>query len=702
MPRMNRILFALVLTICLTMVSLPLVWEDFSHYRLVLEEPIWHSKFDNFIDAVARVKNSLQIAIPDAQAQGVVTSKDQLAFITSIPASTYMAPATFMVPEDWTAELAAKKVALLDLGEDGVKINPVVSSSFVDGINLRGANLTATPLGVAVFATRNGPWPWGDGSIYSRDYGEPGQATLQTIKDLVGPLAREVSLYPGTWTISTKFTSSAHMMLKPMPGAILAVTIPDIAISGLSRANPCVVYWSNHGLESGEFVYLSGIAQAGGWRALNQHHIITKINADTFSIPVDTSRYAADYDPRADPGAYSQTVYIGAFRAGLYQCLDAAPGKVTFGPGAVDEVYPEWFGARADGASFSHRGINSAAASLLGGGTVKLADGRYVIASGLRLPNMVGLRGNGESSEIYLANNTTLPIDPLGDGYYPLVTNSIWNIALHQEGIKMRELKINGNRTNQKQSQKGVQIFNVDRALVENVRLTGIKGDALRTERCRHGKFDNNWIDGFSSDGILAFALNYYCSYDNNSVWGGTEISGVGIESEGRVGDDWSNFRNHFCSFNNNKVQYNRGKGMLLLGTSFSTATNNKIYQTGENGFTLIGCDTIDISGTIAVDCGITLPGPNRHGICLTGESYCESGRNFHINAIGCTASHCSGYGFLFSGESGSYKHDRITLVYSFANSNEMGDIYLQNLDNLIKHHNEGGLTLGSGVHHAH
>jgi len=82
--------------------------------------------------------------------------------------------------------------------------------------------------------------------------------------------------------------------------AICCVNAPA-AIEGLSKAAACVVTWTAHGLDSGDRVKLSGITQAQ-WLDLNGTHIITWINANTFSIPVNTSGFTLVYDPATDPG----------------------------------------------------------------------------------------------------------------------------------------------------------------------------------------------------------------------------------------------------------------------------------------------------------------------------------------------------------------------------------------------------------------
>lgn len=84
----------------------------------------------------------------------------------------------------------------------------------------------------------------------------------------------------------------------------LELTVVKRAIEDLSRANPCVVTWTGHGKSSGDKLIISGITQADWAAALNGTHICTVIDADTVSVPVDTSAIALAYDPGTDPGKY--------------------------------------------------------------------------------------------------------------------------------------------------------------------------------------------------------------------------------------------------------------------------------------------------------------------------------------------------------------------------------------------------------------
>ena len=252
--------------------------------------------------------------------------------------------------------------------------------------------------------------PRGDGRIYSRDYGEPSQSTLQAIKDFIGSNVREVSLHPGVWTISSKFSAPANLVLRPAPGAVLNVNIPDLHIAGLRRAEACVVTWSNHGLAARDIVYFSGITQTGGWTALNGHHAITKIDDNSFSIPVNTSGYASDYKPSTDPGVYSQTLYLQSFDAGTYQCLDAAPGKVIFGPGAVKEVYPQWWGAREGGENATYIQAAGNSIPITGGVTLRLPESLYAATVVIDKPDVI--IDSGYKSQSWSASYVQAASDP--------------------------------------------------------------------------------------------------------------------------------------------------------------------------------------------------------------------------------------------------------------------------------------------------
>jgi len=174
-----------------TLLTGPAVWSGiFDDLMAAAKERGGGAKWNRIVDGL----NPLyyQASVLAAQGLEFVTAEDQLIYIT--PAPAYSDGDTFRAPGDYTAKLAAGKIVLLDLGADGVKFNTVASSSFAAGVttcNLTTANLTANLTRVAVFATRNGRGPWGDGRILTRDYGT-GVAALQAAKELEGKISVEV------------------------------------------------------------------------------------------------------------------------------------------------------------------------------------------------------------------------------------------------------------------------------------------------------------------------------------------------------------------------------------------------------------------------------------------------------------------------------------------------------------------------------
>jgi hypothetical protein len=138
-----------------------------------------------------------------------------------------------------------------------------------------------------------------------------------------------VEMASGVWT------EVAYSVVSAATPAVITITAPGdaaIQIEGLSKAAACVVTWTGHGLSSSNEVDIAGITQAD-WSGLNATHVITKIDADSFSIPVDTSAFAVDYNPATDPGTIVNST-DAIFKA-LY--FPTESGWMTF-PARVSET----------------------------------------------------------------------------------------------------------------------------------------------------------------------------------------------------------------------------------------------------------------------------------------------------------------------------------------------------------------------------
>ena len=144
----------------------------------------------------------------------------------------------------------------------------------------------------------------------------------------------------------------------------------------MSAAAACVITWTNHGLQTGDYVrpygirqfYVSGATHAGEWMGLNNNaYPITKINDNSFSIVYNTSTYHA-YVPAVDPGRICLPLIIkGKIEAGKQKIFNiVAPGQVIRGTTATDlinnpqtDFYPEWFGAIGNGTTDDLLALNA-------------------------------------------------------------------------------------------------------------------------------------------------------------------------------------------------------------------------------------------------------------------------------------------------------------------------------------------------------
>ena len=89
--------------------------------------------------------------------------------------------------------------------------------------------------------------------------------------------------------------------------------VSGVAIAGMTRANPCVVTWTAHGQATGAVVMLLAITQDGWIGLKDKLFAITRIDDDHFSLDgVDSSGFAADYDPVADPGTITKAAFYTA------------------------------------------------------------------------------------------------------------------------------------------------------------------------------------------------------------------------------------------------------------------------------------------------------------------------------------------------------------------------------------------------------
>jgi len=213
-------------------------------------------------------------------------------------------------------------------------------------------------------------------------------------------------------------------------------------------------------------------------------------------------------------GAYLLTIN-GPFKAGMSQCFSTQLSKVAFGAGSCEKIYPQWFGAVADGATDSDDYINFALSSLVNGGTLSFPTGSYVANSTLSIiTSNVKIEGNDSTISF---TSTSFGIAITGTGVAQLSNIEIEKLKL----IQLTTASANGSQ----------QALHADH--VQKVRLRGL--------------YIQDWAVGIKFNDNCQFMWVDECHLKNIGE-GGT--GGIAIYCEGEDGTvGYSN--DHFYATNN-------------------------------------------------------------------------------------------------------------------------------------------------------
>jgi hypothetical protein len=105
-----------------------------------------------------------------------------------------------------------------------------------------------------------------------------------------------VSIHAGppaeAWTPMTDFAGGAN----PIYQAVAKSRQPVFTFTGatVAKANPAEVTFAAHGLQDDNPVVISGAT--AGWAGINGTHPVTVTAANTFTVAVDSSAFAGDFD----------------------------------------------------------------------------------------------------------------------------------------------------------------------------------------------------------------------------------------------------------------------------------------------------------------------------------------------------------------------------------------------------------------------
>jgi hypothetical protein len=107
-----------------------------------------------------------------------------------------------------------------------------------------------------------------------------------------------------------------------------------IAVTSASKAAACVIVSTGHGLRSGNRVIVSDATE--DWAGLNGSHVVTVIDDNSFSIPINTSAYEGDFDGAMTTRAPRLTAPVWSIQR---QTIDSGITVVEWAEGMSDPLF---------------------------------------------------------------------------------------------------------------------------------------------------------------------------------------------------------------------------------------------------------------------------------------------------------------------------------------------------------------------------
>ena len=311
----------------------------------------------------------------------------------------------------------------------------------------------------------------------------------------VGANNAELWFSPGTWSITQNHTFAATSLVKMPKGAVFDTDISirsatykwtasgggvneyylELAGGGNPGINqPSVVAENDSAMTAG----VIGALAAGEWNWGNNDALGYNTIYVRLSDGDDPDNKAADY---VEAG---YTLTINLFEAGIYQAFNGN-GTVSFGAGAVEKVYPEWFGVTADGTTDDTAAFQRFITSIPTDGIARMPNGTIILFNITGVSDMK-IIGNKESSILkHKAAATDHMLECSGD-------------------VEFDGVQIDGNKANQT-GQYAAIFFSGTRFTANNCIFTGTVGDSIYLYACLKANITyNEFLDLDEHSGTAA------------------------------------------------------------------------------------------------------------------------------------------------------------------------------------------------------
>jgi parallel beta-helix repeat protein len=210
------------------------------------------------------------------------------------------------------------------------------------------------------------------------------------------------------------------------------------------------------------------------------------------------------------------------------------------------------------------------------GGRVLLLEGTYNISAPITiLKNYVTLEGQGAGTKLFLVNGAECDVIDVGNGL----------IAL--EGIRIANLRIDGNKANQTVSIEGIYFWGdsgylITKSIIENCIIENCNDYGILLSFSNNNIIRGNQINSNTSNGIDIF-------YSNNNT-----ISENQINSNGDSGISVDSSNNNTIS--ENQINSNTFDGIYLSSSNNNTISGNQINSNTYDGIDIFYSNNNTIS----------------------------------------------------------------------------------------------------------
>ncbi len=249
----------------------------------------------------------------------------------------------------------------------------------------------------------------------------------------------------------------------------------------------------------------------------------------------------------------TKTITInGPFSAALKQVFYGV-GEIVFGSQAVKEVYPQWWGAKGDGANDDAPAVQKAIDCLGNGSGGKLffTSGIFRVNSQITVPQGKAIHLAGSGFDTMRSGQGTEIRSFLRDGTNPaILLYATPNSSVQQ---KITDLMVTGGDTSEippgfnpetgtfPNNHTGIKIKNVHRGVLRNITVMGFKQQGIHIDSCFYWDFENihtqyNWLGVRCKAANASFFRNINCHYNTYGIANSQHILGGAIEGNYRSG----------------------------------------------------------------------------------------------------------------------------------------------------------------------